>query len=151
MGSLILAPGCGPETLAHGAPLTGQGSIHTTGNTSTSRTPSNPRGFTWIASDLYSTGVSGTGPFRFPYLWDNRYTNLRNQRGVFCEGCGPGRYSSSPRFSFPDLGIRGHSGEGKLGVTPGGHKFGGTMKLLGTGLSLLGILYRANRRSHRMN
>jgi hypothetical protein len=119
--------GCGPETLAHGAPLAGQGSIHTTGNGSTSRASSNPRGFTLIASDLYGTEDGGSGLYGFPFRLYKRYADLRNQRGVFCEGCGPGRYDSSPRFLFA-----GSSGEGRLGVIPGGHKFGGTMKLLGT-------------------
>jgi hypothetical protein len=125
------AAGCGPETLAKGAPLTGQGSIHTTGNTSTSRASSNPRGFTLIASELYGT-EDGSDSYMSPYLWEKRYTNLRNQRGVFCEGCGPGRYDSAPRFSFSNLGDRKRTGKGRLGVTPGANRFGGTMKLLGT-------------------
>jgi hypothetical protein len=126
-GSLSYPEGCGAETLAYGAPLAGQGSIHTTGNASTSRASSNPRGFTLIASDLYGTEDGGSAAFAFPYFWDKGYADLRNQRGVFCEGCGPGRYDSSPRFSHA-----GSGGEGRLGVTPGGNKFGGTMKLLGT-------------------
>jgi hypothetical protein len=124
--------GCGPETLAKGAPLTGQGSIHTTGNTSTSRASSNPRGFTLIASDLYGAEDGASARYRSPYLWEKRHANLRNQRGVFCEGCGPGRYDSAPRFSFSNLRKGERTGKDRLGVTPGANKFGGTMKLLGT-------------------
>jgi hypothetical protein len=141
-GNLPIAPGCGDATLQPGSPLTGQGSIHTTGATSTSRTGSNPRNFTLIASDLYRI-VDGASPAvgwnagwsRHHVLWEKRYWNLRNERGVFCKGCGPGRYSSSPRFSFEAQGWGGSTDDdwnGKLGINPGANKFGGTMKLLGT-------------------
>ncbi len=118
--------GCGDATLLAGNPLTGQGTIHTTGQTSTSRATTNPRGFTIVASEIYGTG-SASFPYVFPYLFTKVYANLRNQRGVFCENCGPGRYSSSPSFTFDTSG-----GEASMRITPGAHKFGGTMKLLGT-------------------
>jgi hypothetical protein len=125
-------PGCGDATLLAGNPLTGQGTIHTTGATSTSRAATNPRGFTIIASDLY-VDAQGSLTYIFPYLFTKVYANLRNQRGVFCESCGPGRYSSSPRFTFTGPGPIGQNARmGRLGISPGANKFGGTMKLLGT-------------------
>ena len=126
--------GCGAATLAMGNPMTGKGTIHTTGSNSTPRPYTNPRGFTVVASEFYGTGIGGSFAYVFPYIFTKVYTNLRNERGVFCENCGPGRYSSSPSFTFNTGG-----GEASIRVTPGIHKFGGTMRLLGTLYSIGGF------------
>jgi hypothetical protein len=126
-GSQTTPPNCGTPTFSYGAPLTGKGTIHTTGETSSSRAATNPRGFTLLRSELSGGADGGSFDYAFPYIFEKDYADLRNRRGVFCENCGPGRYSSHPQFLFSDLG-----GVGRIGVTPGSHKFGGTMRLLGT-------------------
>lgn len=130
-----VASGCAPASLHTGLPLTGSGSLATTGMTSTARTVANPRGFTMPKSGIsrMTSGasflnsestwlplLSGTARFNF----EIEYADLRNDAGVFGKGAGPGNFTIS------------HAGT-RAKVTAGSNQFGGTMRLLGQ--------YRTNR------
>ena len=128
-----VAAGCAPASLHAGLPLTGGGTLATTGNASTTRTPYNPRGFTIPISGL-SRVTSGASfrptswapvPFGSPLLqWEIEYADLRNDAGGFSDGAGPGSFTVS-------------HGATRVHVTEGKNRFGGTMRLLGE--------YRTNR------
>jgi hypothetical protein len=79
-----------------------------------------------------ASGASGA--YASPYIWSKVYIDLKNDRAVFCENCGVGRYSSNAGFKFTEFG-----GYGGMSVIPGEHKFGGTMRLLGTVYDLEGF------------
>jgi hypothetical protein len=121
-----VASGCAPASLHAGLPLTGGGSLATTGSALTSRTASNPRGFTIPMSGL-SRVTSGASFLETTWLpltlanalfnFEIEYADLRNDSGGFSNGGGPG--------SFTVLhGARVH-------VEAGKNQFGGTMRLLG--------------------
>jgi hypothetical protein len=124
--------GCAPASAQLGLPLSGGGSLATTGDASTSRSPGDPRGFNMPASAVAratsgaslprTTGISL--PYAF-YLFDFEieYADLRNAAGGFAKGGGPGDF-------FVSHGA-------KAQVTAGKNQFGGTMRLLGH--------YRTNR------
>jgi hypothetical protein len=121
--------GCGPASLHTGLPLTGGGTLATTGSASTSRTASNPRGFTVPMSDL-SRVTSGASfltrstwlPLGLyaPFLFEIENASLRNAAGGFSNGAGPGSFS----VSHPGTNAR-------VQVKAGKNQFGGTMRLLG--------------------
>jgi len=121
-----VASGCAPASLQAGLPLTGGGALTTTGSTSTSRTASNPRGFTIPKSGL-SRVTSGASflettwlPLSVAYPWfhfEIEYADLRNDSGGFSNGGGLGGFTV-------EHGARVH-------VEAGKNQFGGTMRLLG--------------------
>ncbi len=127
-----VAAGCAPASLHAGLPLTGGGTLATTGSASTTRTAYNPRGFTIPMSGL-SRMTSGASflpttwlplPLGTPRLhWEIEYADLRNNAGGFSDGGGPGSFTVS------------HAA--RVHVTAGKNRFGGTMRLLGE--------YRTNR------
>jgi hypothetical protein len=130
-----VAAGCAPASLHAGLPLTGKGTLATTGSTMTTRTAYNPRGFTIPMSGL-SRMTSGASfldstwlplPLGTPLLhWEIEYADLRNAAGGFSDGGGPGSFTVS------------HGGTAaRVHVTAGKNRFGGTMRLLGE--------YRTNR------
>jgi len=118
--------GCGPASRKAGRPLTGSGVLSTTGTSSTTHTPANPRGFTLPKSGL-SLVTSGASLFSttwipipggvFPFKFEIEYADLRNDAGAFAEDGGPGSFTVS------------HSA--RVHVTAGKNQFGGTMNLLG--------------------
>jgi hypothetical protein len=125
-----VASGCAPISRQVGLPLTGAGSLATTGTTSTTRTAANPRGFsipksglsrvTSGASLLSTTWVPLTqGPF--PFNFEIEYADLRNDAGGFAKGSGPGSFTVS----------RSLASTAKVRVKVGANQFGGTMRLLG--------------------
>lgn len=116
-----------------GHPLTGFGTIHTTGAASTTRPTESPRGFTIIRGDISAVTSGASLPYAFPWLFSVHYLDLRNQRGEFCQGCGPGRYGG---FHM-DLGARDDD-RASISVRAGANKFGGTLQLLGTHYSSAG-------------
>jgi hypothetical protein len=123
---LDVASGCAPASLQAGLPLTGGGALSTTGITSTSRTASNPRGFTIPKSGL-SRVTSGASflettwlPLSMANPWfhfEIEYADLRNDSGSFSNGGGLGSFTVMH-------GARVH-------VEAGKNRFGGTMRLLG--------------------
>ncbi len=125
-GGPDVASGCGPTSLQAGMPLTGTGNLSTTGNTSTSRTPSNPRGFTLPMSGLAQLTAGGsfleTTWLPLPianafFNFEIEYADLRNDLGVFGNNGGLGNFTVA------------HGA--KVKVTAGKNQFGGTMRLLG--------------------
>jgi hypothetical protein len=136
-----VASGCAPASLHAGLPLTGGGALSTTGSTSTSRTASNPRGFTIPMSGLsrvtsgasFPAGTSFLGSTWLPlsnYPWfhfEIESADLRNDSGGFSNGGGLGSFTVSH--------IAKHTA--RVHVTAGKNRFGGTMRLLGE--------YRTNR------
>jgi hypothetical protein len=129
-GAPDVAAGCAPASLHAGLPLTGGGFLATTGNTSTARTASNPRGFSIPMSDLsrVTMGASflettwlpltnGYAPFEF----EIEYANLRNASGGFSNAGGLGSFTVSPSAKHV----------ARVHVTAGKNQFGGTMRLLG--------------------
>jgi hypothetical protein len=73
-----------------------------------------------------------------PYIFAKQYADLRNGAGDFAENAGPGRMGGGhPQWQGPQTPPL-DGGAGRLGVTPGAHTFGGTMKLLGTTYSFEG-------------
>jgi hypothetical protein len=129
-GSITAADGC-PSP---GQPLTGKATIHTTGTSTTSRASTNPRAFTLLKSQMavVTTGASST--YAFPIVWNIQYADLRNDRGYFKEDGGPGRFATPThnRAQWSHSEAKDDGGPGTLRVLPGDHKFGGTMRLLGT-------------------
>jgi hypothetical protein len=120
--------GCGDASWVAGNPLTGKGSIYSTGIISTSRPDSSPRAFTLFASELSGSASGGSAAYANPYIFGKTYVQLKNKTGVFSENNGPGRYGPVDIYFAGGF----QQGEGGLGVTPGDHAFGGTMTLLGT-------------------
>jgi len=121
-----VASGCAPASLQAGLPLTGSGNLTTTGNSSTSRTPSNPRAFTLPMSGI-SQMASGGSFLETTWLplpianaffnFEIEYADLRNDAGVFANGGGLGSFTVA------------HGA--KVKVKAGKNQFGGTMRLLG--------------------
>ena len=125
-----VATGCAPASLHAGMPLTGGGVLATTGTTSTTRTASNPRGFTIPMSDLSRVTSGASFPTRSTWLpigslkasqlFEIENASLRNAAGGFSNGGGPGSFTIS------------HKGtDAKIRVKAGPNQFGGTMRLLG--------------------
>ncbi len=132
------AAGCAPASLHTGLPLTGSGALATTGSTTTTRTASNPRGFTIPQSGLsrVTSGASFIPESTFlplqlnaPFAFEIEHANLKNAAGGFAKGGGPGNFAIS------------HKGtNAKVRVTAGPNQFGGTMRLLGQYRTKRGII-----------
>jgi hypothetical protein len=131
--SAMVAKSCGAPTRTYGQPLTGKGTIHTTGATSTSRAATDPRGFTMVKYAMHGSNPGGSLGYGHPYIFEVDYADLRNARGVFGAGMGLGRFGS--------VYLTGGSAGAKMLATPGAHAFGGTMRLLGTTYSFEGFYY----------
>jgi len=121
-----VASGCAPASLQAGLPLTGGGTLSTTGSSSTSRTASNPRAFTIPKSGLsrVTSGASFLETTWLPLLQANHrfqfeieYADLRNDSGGFSSGGGLGSFTVSH--------------DARVHVEAGKNQFGGTMSLLG--------------------
>jgi hypothetical protein len=121
-----VASGCAPASLQAGLPLTGGGNLSTTGSTSTTRTASNPRGFTIPQSGISRVTLGASFPESTWLPLTNAYpwfhfeiedADLRNDSGGFSSGGGIGSFTVSH-------GARVH-------VEAGKNQFGGTMRLLG--------------------
>jgi hypothetical protein len=135
-GTPDVAAGCAPASLHAGLPLTGGGSLATTGSASTTRTPYDPRGFTIPMSGL-SRVTSGASFLETTWLpltlqtplldFEIEYADLRNAAGGFSDGGGPGSFTVSHAAKH----------DARVHVTAGKNQFGGTMRLLGE--------YRTNR------
>jgi hypothetical protein len=132
-----VASGCAPASLHAGLPLTGGGALATTGNTSTSRTAYNPRGFDIPKSD-FSRVTSGAsflqgidpvlGTSWFPlsngtprFNFEIEYADLRNASGGFSNAGGPGSFTVT----------HGAETAARVHVKAGKNQFGGTMRMLG--------------------
>jgi hypothetical protein len=128
-----VASGCAPTSRQAGLPLTlagGEVSLASTGTTTTTRTAANPRGIT-IESGLLSRVTSGASllpttwvplfQYTFPFEFEIEYADLKNKKGVFAKGGGPGSFTVS----------RSLASTAQVRVTAGANQFGGTMKLLG--------------------
>jgi hypothetical protein len=142
--------GCRPTTNEAGDPLTGFGTLITTGlnttnDTATTRAASDPRGFTIPKSALVKVKSGATAENYGAYAWERHYLDLRNSNGVTFPGGANGMFGKS-------LGVMNTAGGGngvlnaKHGAnrsavgTKGAHAFGGVMKLLGTHFSNEGYL-----------
>jgi hypothetical protein len=121
-----VASGCAPASLQAGLPLTGSGTLTTTGSTTTSRTAFNPRGFTIPKSGLsrMTTGASFLETTWLPlsvanarFNFEVEYADLKNDSGGFSNGGGLGSFTVS------------HGA--RVQVEAGKNQFGGTMSLLG--------------------
>jgi hypothetical protein len=125
-GKADVAAGCAPASVQVGLPLSGEGSLATTGKSTTARTPLNPRAFNVPESGLAraASGASflqtswlplpnGNAPFNF----EIEYADLRNAAGGFAKGKGPGAFEVKH--------------DARVKVTAGANRFGGTMRLLG--------------------
>jgi len=125
-GDPDVASGCAPASLQAGLPLTGGGTLSTTGSTSTSRAALNPRGFNIPKSGL-SRMTSGASFLETTWLplsvanarfnFEVEYADLRNDSGVFSNGGGLGSFTVSH--------------DARVHVEAGKNQFGGTMRLLG--------------------
>lgn len=125
-----VASGCAPTSRQAGLPLTGAGSLSSTGTTTTTRTAANPRGFSIPKSGL-SRVTSGASllsttwvplfQYTFPFEFEIEYADLRNDAGGFAKGGGPGSFTVS----------RSLASTAQVRVTAGANRFGGTMRLLG--------------------
>ena len=71
--------------------------------------------------------MGGSLAYAFPYVFEVHYGDLRNVKGTFSEGGGPGKFGAFTYLKSPAVG-----GKASIQVTPGSNKFGGTMRLLGT-------------------
>jgi hypothetical protein len=123
---------CEGTQYSYGSPLTGKGTLSTTGSSGSSRTPASPRGFAINASEM-SRLTSGASLAYHGTPWNLRknFADLKNAIGDFGAGKGPGRLGGGLLFSGP-ASPPYNSGKGSLTVTPGANNFGGTMRLLGT-------------------
>jgi hypothetical protein len=105
---------CGTvTTIQQGAPLTGTGNAATDGM----------GGFTLPLSGL-ARKTSGSLRSYPPYLLSYTYADLKNQKGTFFAGGGPGSFS----FPYTVDGAK----VAKAAAQKGSNQFGGTMQLLGT-------------------
>ena len=137
--------GCLPASRKAGLPIQQAipGSpITTTGTSSTSRTPSNPRGitipqgrFTAFHSNSESLLVYG------PYAFSVQYASLSNEVGNFSKNGGIGSFTWSETVM---LGMASTVERGQVIVTPGSNRFGGTMKMLGTYYTNGGFYYKGH-------
>jgi hypothetical protein len=106
-----------------GARIAGSGSAGTTGGPL--------GGFTFASapasgsSGIRVTGLVGQVPNTYPYIYSYTYATLRNDKGVFGPGQGPGGFTIQYT-----LGATNSIGASIM-VTKGKNKFGGTMKMLG--------------------
>jgi hypothetical protein len=116
--------GCLDASLQAGDPLTGSGTINTTGDPASYRATSNPRAFSLPQSELNKVKAQGEASFnRYGvYLWEVHFADLHNKAAVFAKSGGNGS------FAVVHSGIEGTR---KATATAGAHKFGGVMKLLG--------------------
>jgi hypothetical protein len=117
-----IVAGCGEETLAAGNPLVGSGSLVTTGDTASSRTSMNPRGFVLPRSALTGTVSGASVPAAGTLRFSVHYGDLRNDSGVFAKSGGDGSF------------VVAHAGSGgtrKAVQVAGRNRFGGVMRLLG--------------------
>jgi len=138
-GKADVAAGCAPASLQPGLPLTGGGSLSTTGATTTARTPGNPRAFSLPKSDIARTTTGGSflattflplplgdAPFEF----EIEHANLKNGLGAFADGGGPGAFTVSPGTAKQTARVH---------VKAGANRFGGTMRLLGQYYTVRGL------------
>ena len=115
--------GCGDATVAAGDPLTGSGAAATSGSTSTTRTPMNPRAFTLPASDLSKVKSGASFELYGVYRWEVHFADLRNATGMFAKSGGDGSFALQ----------RGPVGNPhrRVNQTAGSNQFGGVMRMLG--------------------
>jgi hypothetical protein len=130
--STFVVPGCTGTTASLGHPIDGSGTMQTTGTYSTSRSVSNPRGFTIPASDLARISTGGSFNYYFPYIFEIHYGDLRNVKGTFAAGNGAAKLAAIYSNVFTYLNSPAVGGVGSIRVKAGAKKFGGTMRLLGT-------------------
>jgi hypothetical protein len=117
--------GCGEATIAAGDPLTGSGTIVTTGMASTSRATTNPRAFSIPQSELNKV-KSGASFERYGvYHWEVDYADLHNDAGAFAKGGGDGNFG-------PIDPSKAAKQKRSVSQTAGKNQFGGTMSLLGS-------------------
>ena len=95
---------------------------------------------------LEQSGIQGSLTITYPYIYSYTYATLRNDKGVFGPGKGPGSFN----FKW-DVGVG--STVASITVKQGPAKFGGTMKMLGALTSKVCyyfqggcLLYSPNRR-----
>jgi hypothetical protein len=91
-------------------------------------------GFTLPASDLTRITL-GSFPYYFPYLRSYSYADLKNQKGYFSAGGGPGNTSLPYTVNGTKVA--------KVAAKQGSNQFGGTMQLLGAVRSR-GIYFRTD-------
>jgi hypothetical protein len=82
---------------------------------------------------LRTTGLVGSFPNVYPYLYSYTYATLRNDIGAFAPGGGPG--------SFNLKSYQGANTTASVNVKKGAAKFGGTMQMLGA-LTTKACLFR---------
>jgi hypothetical protein len=111
---------CEGTLYSYGSPLTGKGTLSSTGNTTSYRVPSSPRGFNILASQM-SRITSGGSQFGGDptYIFAKDYADLKNGVGIFGAGQGPGRMGGGhPQWQGPQTPPL-DGGAGAVGVTPG--------------------------------
>jgi hypothetical protein len=130
---------CFGTAYSYGSALTGKGTLSSTGNITSYRIASSPRGFNIQASEMARITSGGsqdsTGT---PYIFAKDFADLKNGVGNFGVNQGPGRMGGGVLFDGPVTPPL-DGGNAGLEVRPGHHSFGGTMKLLGTSYSFSGF------------
>jgi hypothetical protein len=117
----------GPGLAQLGRPLTGRWSAMTTGTQmggfSFASAPATPPA-TRLTKGIRATGLLGEFGNTYPYLYSYTYGTLRNDKGDFGPGKGPGSFNIA-------FGPGGGSRFASINVKQGTAKFGGTMQMLG--------------------
>jgi hypothetical protein len=120
---------CATTTKQHGAPITGSGTASTFTTTLAPLAPA-----IRLPGTTVDGTVSGSRGYRSPYVYWVTHATLGAGPGTFFPGGGPGR-------TYISRGGTGRvSGFAGIYPRPGGHQFGGTMRLLGQVRST-GFLY----------
>jgi hypothetical protein len=116
-----IAAGC--ASITGGDPLTGSGTINTTGLSSTSRTSLNPRGFglPQSALNIVKSGEGSAAQYGY-YLWEVHFADLHNEAGAFAKNGGDGNFTV----------VRNDENQRSVQQTAGKNQFGGVMSLLGS-------------------
>jgi hypothetical protein len=141
---------CLQSQIEIGRPMLNTGSISTTGVNvgnpsvaplpgSTTRSAGSPRKFTIPAGHFSAmqTGNLSLTPYG-PYAFDVQYTNFVNPVATFAKGGGAGN------FTWSETRKGGEKEAGKVIITSGPNRFGGTMQMLGSFFSNEGFYYQAH-------
>jgi hypothetical protein len=108
----------GPGPVQAGIPVAGVVSAFTATNGAFSFPAATASG----TSGIRVTGQAGEFGATYPYVYSYTYATLRNQKGIFGPGGGPGSFNLIKKQGQKSASIN---------VTEGAAKFGGTMTMLG--------------------
>ena len=126
--------GCGAASRKAGDPLSGVGPVNTTGATTTSRTPNDPRGFTLPRWALRKTRSDASFERYGVNLWEVHFADLHNATGAFAKSGGDGSFVVTHPGPTAQRGVVQRAGK---------NRFGGVMRLLGSYASNSGYHYNA--------